>query len=180
MITAACCSTISGDQDAFVRHARYVAAKLKKAGIRKLITVDPHTTYALKVLFPKYADAVFDVKPYFEVITLQPRNGTRRVTLHDPCFYGRYLEMSDEPRSVLANIGIECVNIRNSGTFTSCCGGPAESISPKLSSEIVNKRISDLNATGEPIIAMCPICLGNLRKAGAKVEDLATLIAEGL
>ena len=169
-----------GDQDAFVRHARYVAGKLKKAGIRKLITVDPHTTYALKVLFPKYADAVFDVKPYFEVITLQPRNGTRRVTLHDPCFYGRYLEMSDEPRSVLANIGIECVNIRNSGTFTGCCGGPAESISPKLSSEIVDKRISDLNETGEPIIAMCPICLGNLRKAGAKVEDLATLIADGL
>jgi Fe-S oxidoreductase len=169
-----------GDQDAFVRHARYVAAKLKKAGIRKLITVDPHTTYALKVLFPKYADAVFDVKPYFEVITLQPRNGTRRVTLHDPCFYGRYLEMSDTPRSVLANLGIDCVNIRNSGTFTGCCGGPAESISPKLSSDIVNRRISDLNATGEPIIAMCPICLGNLRKAGAKVEDLATLIAAGL
>jgi Fe-S oxidoreductase len=169
-----------GDQDAFVRHARYVAGKLKKAGIRKLITVDPHTTYALKVLFPKYADAVFDVKPYFELLTLQSRNGTRRVTLHDPCFYGRYLEMSDTPRRALAAIGIECVNIRNSGTFTSCCGGPAESISPKLSSEIVNKRITDLNATGEPIIAMCPICLGNLRKAGAKVEDLATLIAAGL
>jgi Fe-S oxidoreductase len=56
----------------------------------------------------------------------------------------------------------------------------AESISPKLSTEIVKKRIYDLNATGEPIIALCPICLGNLRKAGAKVEDLATLIADGL
>lgn len=169
-----------GDQDAFVHHARYVAGKLKKAGIKKLITVDPHTTYALKVLFPKYADATFDVRPYFELITLQPRNGTRRVTLHDPCFYGRYLEMSDTPRRVLSNMGIECVNIRNSGTFTSCCGGPAESISPKLSTEIVKKRISDLNETGEPIITMCPICLGNLRKTGAKVEDLATLIADRL
>lgn len=169
-----------GDQEAFVRHARYVADKLKKAGIRKLITVDPHTTYALKILFPKYADAVFDVKPYFEMISLQPQNGARRVTLHDPCLYGRYLEMSDMPRRVLANIGIECVNIRNSGEFTSCCGGLAESISPKLSTEIVKKRIYDLNATGEPIIALCPICLGNLRKAGAKVEDLATLIADGL
>jgi Fe-S oxidoreductase len=43
-----------GDQDSFVQHAKYVAAKLKQNGIRKLITVDPHTTYALKILFPKY------------------------------------------------------------------------------------------------------------------------------
>jgi Fe-S oxidoreductase len=170
-----------GDQAAFVRHARYVAGKLKKAGIRKLITVDPHTTYALKVLFPKYADATFDVRPYFELITLPSRNGgIRAVTLHDPCFYGRYLEMSDEPRAVLRNLGIECVNIRNSGAFTGCCGGPAESISPKLSSEIVKKRISDIEETGQQIIAMCPICLGNLRKAGADVEDLSTLITQRL
>ncbi|RLC03602.1 MAG: (Fe-S)-binding protein, partial [Deltaproteobacteria bacterium] len=37
-----------GDQEGFVKHARYVAGKLKQAGIKKLITVDPHTTYAVK------------------------------------------------------------------------------------------------------------------------------------
>jgi Fe-S oxidoreductase len=169
-----------GDQDAFVQHARYVAAKLKKAGIRKLITVDPHTTYALKVLFPKYVEAEFDVTPYVELINLHSHNGTRRVTLHDPCFYGRYLAVSDTPRRVLSNMGIDCVNVRNSGSFTSCCGGPAESISPKLSDQIVRKRIDELKSTGEPIVAMCPICLGNLRKAGANVEDLANVIAAGI
>ncbi|MGE0085260.1 MAG: (Fe-S)-binding protein [Desulfococcaceae bacterium] len=169
-----------GDQQEFVRHARYVAQKLKKNGIRKLITVDPHTTYALKVLFPKYADESFDVTPYFELLNLHSHNGTRRVTLHDPCFYGRYLEVSDAPRRVLSGMGIECVNVRDSGLFTSCCGGPAESISPKLSGSIVKKRVADLEQTGEQIVAMCPICLGNLRKAGAKVKDLATVIADGL
>lgn len=169
-----------GDQEAFVEHARYVSDKLKKAGIRKLITTDPHTTYTLKILFPKYVDADFDVKPYFELISLQSCNGTRRIALHDPCFYGRYLEMSDTPRRVLSNLGIECANLRNSGTFTSCCGGPAESLSPKLSDEIVRKRVADLEASGEQIVTLCPICLGNLRKAGAHAEDMATLIASKL
>jgi len=166
-----------GDQEGFVRHARYVAGKLKKAGVRKLITVDPHTTYALKVLFPKYTGVSFEVQAYFERINLRSSNGTRRITLHDPCFYGRYLDLADVPVKVLGNLGIECADVKNSGHFTNCCGGPAESISPKLSAEVGGRRLEELYAPGEPIVAMCPICLGNLRKAGAQVEDLSTVIA---
>jgi len=167
-----------GDQKGFVEHARYVAGKLKAAGIKKLITVDPHTTYALKVLFPKYADASFEVKTYFELVDFQSKNGHRRVTLHDPCFYGRYLELSDVPERVLTGLNVECVPVRNAGLFTNCCGGPAESISPKLSTEVGDRRLEELNLTGEKIVAMCPICLGNLKKSGADVEDLSKVIAQ--
>ena len=166
-----------GDQDGFTKHARYVAGKLKAAGIKRLVTVDPHTTYALKVLFPRYADAHFDIKTYFELVDFQPGKGHRRITLHDPCFYGRYLELSDAPRSVLAGLGVECVLPENAGLFTGCCGGPAESISPKLSAEVGRRGLEELNATGEKIVAMCPVCLVNLTKAGAEVEDLSTVIA---
>ena len=169
-----------GDQEGFVRHAKFVAAKLKRAGVRKLITVDPHTTYALKVLFPKYTGESFDVKTYFELVSFKSENGGSRVTLHDPCFYGRYLEMSDVPRKVLANLGIECVEVINSEHATNCCGGPAESVSPKLSKEVLDRRVEELQSTGEPIIALCPICLGNLKKSGAQVEDLSTLIARSM
>ena len=119
-----------GDIDGFISHARYVADRLKANGVKKLITVDPHTTYALKVLYPKYVGETFEVKTYFELVNFQGENGSKQVTLHDPCMYGRYLELSDVPTKVLENLGIECVPVRNSGTFTSCCGGPAESISP--------------------------------------------------
>ena len=165
-----------GDQEGFVQHAKFVVANLKKAGIKKIITVDPHTTYALKVLYPKYTGETFEVKTYFELINFSSHNGSRRVTLHDPCIYGRYLDMSDAPQNVLGKLDIECVNVRNSGEFTNCCGGPAESISPKLSKEVLDRRVEELQSTGLPIIAMCPICLGNLRKTGAQVEDLSTLI----
>jgi len=166
-----------GDQEEFVQHAKYVAAKLKRNGIKKLITVDPHTTYALKILYPKYTGESFEVQAYFELLNLKSKNGHQRIALHDPCFYGRYLELSDVPARVLSSIDIECAPIRNSGLFTNCCGGPAESISPKLSEEVGSRRIKELETSDAPIVAMCPICLGNLRKAGADVQDLSTLIA---
>ncbi len=166
-----------GDQEEFVQHAKYVAAKLKRNGIKKLITVDPHTTYALKILYPKYTGESFEVQAYFELLNLKSKNGHQRIALHDPCFYGRYLELSDVPARVLSSIDIECAPIKNSGLFTNCCGGPAESISPKLSEEVGNRRIKELDTSDAPIVAMCPICLGNLRKAGADVQDLSTLIA---
>jgi Fe-S oxidoreductase len=169
-----------GDQESFVAHARYVAGRLKKAGVQKIITVDPHTTYALKVLYPKYTGEHFEVRTYFELANLPSQKGGGRVTLHDPCFYGRYLELSAAPRRALERVGIDCLEVRNSGTFTQCCGGPAESISPLLAREVMGRRVEELKTTGAPLVAMCPICLGNLRKSGAEVEDLSTILARGL
>ncbi len=166
-----------GDEEAFARHASHVAQLLKTKGVRKLITVDPHTTYALKVLYPRYTGISFEVSTYFELTNLRPTNGTTSVTLHDPCFYGRYLELSDLPRQVLERLNIESVGVRSSGKFTNCCGGPAESVSPKLAREVLDRRLDELQETGAPIIAMCPICLSNLRRAGAPVEDLSAVIA---
>ncbi|SLM28050.1 conserved hypothetical protein [Desulfamplus magnetovallimortis] len=166
-----------GDQEGFVRHAKFVAKKLKQKGIKKIITVDPHTTYALKVLFPKYAGAHFEVKPWFEMMRLSSGKCNMTVTIHDPCFYGRYLNVSDAPRKVLSGLGIQSSKIRNSGEFTSCCGGPAESISPALSKTIMEKRVEELKEPGNPIVALCPICLGNLKKSGANVEDFSALVA---
>ncbi len=166
-----------GDMDGFINHARFVSNTLKQNGVKKLITVDPHTTYALKVLYPQYVGEEFEVKTYFELINFKGDNGTSKVTLHDPCMYGRFLEMSDLPVKVLEMMGIECVAVRNSGRFTSCCGGPAESISPKHSREILERRVKELQSTGAPVVAMCPICMTHLKKGGVEVEDFSTLVA---
>jgi Fe-S oxidoreductase len=167
-----------GDQKSFIAHARKVAQKLKKAGIFKIITIDPHTTYALKELFPKYTGVHFKVVPYFDLLKLDPQNADLEVTLHDPCFFGRYLKVSDIPRKVLAGLGIRETPIRNCKDFTSCCGGPAESISPKLSSQIMDLRAKELAEPGKPIVSMCPICLGNLKKVGADARDLSSLLVQ--
>lgn len=163
-----------GDEDAFAEHAYKVARALLDAGVRSLITIDPHTTYAFKVLYPRYVGVKFNVYTYIEL--LNPKgNGFKglKVTLHDPCFFGRYLSISHVPRRVLGSLGVEVVDVQQSGMFTHCCGGPLESISPKLSITVAGNRLEQLQKTGQRIITMCPICFENLRRAGGDVEDLA-------
>ena len=137
-----------GDSEGFARHAAFVARSLKKSGVRKLITVDPHTTYAMKVLYPQVTGESFEVRTWFELADLRDQNISARVTLHDPCFYGRYLKLSDVPYRIFEKLGIECVRLRSSGEFTNCCGGPAESVSPKLTNEVLARRIEELTGNG--------------------------------
>ena len=168
-----------GDQEGFVEHARFVAKTLQLHGVEKIITVDPHTTYALKELYPKYTGVSFDVQPYFALLRPQEvrgGNGRPAVAIHDPCFYGRYLKLSEGPRRLLTGLGLNYAEVRNCGEFTSCCGGPAESVSPALNREILDRRVAELQQSGAPVVTFCPICLANLLKAGLPVEDLASLL----
>ena len=168
-----------GDQEGFVEHARSVARTLKLHGVQKIITVDPHTTKPLKELYPKYTGVSFDVQPYFALLPpneVSRGNGRPPVAIHDPCFYGRYLKLSEGPRRLLTGLGLTYAEVRNCGEFTSCCGGPAESVSPALNREILGRRVAELKASGAPVVTMCPICLANLLKAGLPVEDLASLL----
>ncbi len=165
-----------GDQENFVAHARGVARSLQEAGVERLITVDPHTTWALRELYPRYTGFRPEVRTYFEVAELQGDDDLE-VTLHDPCFYGRYLDLSRVPRALLAGLGVRCADVISAGSLTSCCGGPAESVSPALALTVGRKRVAELQATGHPLVTMCPICLANLRRAGADVMDLSTLLA---
>ena len=166
-----------GDQENFIAHARRVAGRLQEAGVNRLITVDPHTTWALRELYPRYTGYEPEVRTYFELAELEAGE-EQEVTLHDPCFYGRYLELSQVPRSLLAGLGVRCSDVNGSGPFTSCCGGPAEAVSPGLALAVGRRRVAELQATGRPLVTMCPICLANLRRAGAEVMDLSTLLAE--
>lgn len=168
-----------GDQEGFVEHAKFVARNLKLHGVEKIITVDPHTTYALKELYPKYTGMSFEVQPYFTLLQPKPvsgSNGKPPVVIHDPCFYGRYLKLSEGPRRLLNSLGLPYVEVRNCGEFTSCCGGPAESVSPALNQEILGRRVEELKASGAPVVTFCPICLANLLKSGLPVEDLASYL----
>jgi Fe-S oxidoreductase len=131
----------------------------------------------MKVLYPQVTGESFEVRTWFELATFRNQNVSVRVTLHDPCFYGRYLCLSDIPYRILEKLGIDCVRQKNSGGFTNCCGGPAESVSPKLTNEVLGRRVEELNSAGAPVLAMCPICLGNLLRAGVPAEDFSTFVA---
>ncbi len=173
-----------GDDDAFSEHSRKVSALLEDAGIKRVITIDPHTTYAMKILYPEYSGSNIEVISYLEILAENIKNGDRGnsggIVIHDSCYYARYLGIIDEPRKILENLGYEIIEPENSGEMTSCCGGPIESISPVFSDEIAKNRIEELKSSGDKIVTMCPICMGNFERCGYPATDIYELICGGL
>lgn len=163
-----------GYDEAFEEHAKLVCEKLEAAGVEKIVTPDPHTTYALKVLYPKYAGAKFVVKSYLELLSDGRGKVGGEVVIHDPCYYGRYLELSGRIREILDTAGISYRDVKYSGKLTNCCGGPLESLSPKISREIARLRVEELGKA--KILTFCPICLANLRRAGGEAVDFSMVV----
>lgn len=164
-----------GDDDTFEEHANFVVDMLENAEVENVVTVDPHTTYALKVLYPRYTGKRFKIKSYIELLEGKfSWESGEIVRVHDPCYYGRYLEISDVLRNLLDDLGVIYEDVRNSKKYTACCGGPIEAVSPLISKEIAKLRLEELGRGR--VITACPICMANLRRVGGNVEDLATLL----
>ncbi len=175
-----------GLDDVFKEHALKVYRALKDAGPSTIITVDPHTTHVLRNIYPKYIDG-FDltVKSYLEVLAekgLRPDNIGGEWVIHDPCLYARPLGIIDQPRKLLRNAGIRILEPKRSGKMTYCCGGPLESIAPRLSKKIATRRIRELSTVSKNIVTLCPICYANLSRVSRdeKVRDIALVLTGDL
>ncbi|ADL18842.1 Heterodisulfide reductase, subunit D, putative [Acidilobus saccharovorans 345-15] len=167
-----------GIADGLREHATKVAKAIESEGeVEGVITIDPHTTLTLM----HYRELVgFDIKVVNYLELVKPRLSTQiKATIHDSCIYARDLGLADRVRSLLKGAGVSLVEPRNHGTRTSCCGGPVESLSPGLAEAIAVRRVRELREASDMAIAMCPICLSNLRRAGGSVVDIA-LVLNGL
>ncbi len=177
-----------GGKDTFEAHARRVYASLKAAGVKSVITADPHTTDMLRDVYPKLIEGYdLEVKSYLEVLAEASmpvrKKLDRPLALHDSCVYARYVNVIDPPRTLLANAGGEVAEPEQSGKFTQCCGGPIEALYPEKAKKFAEERLAQLKTTGcKEVVAMCPICLQNLEHAagnnGTTVRDISEYLAE--
>ena len=171
----------------FVRHARRVQKMFLDNGVKRVITVDPHTTNMLRQVFPEVLDGFdVEVQSYLEVLAERKPETWKhlegRVMVHDSCVYARYEGVIDQPRDLLESTGLEVVSPELSGKLTHCCGGPIESLFPSQAHEIATKRVAQLAAPGCEVATMCPICLVNLKNAangnGAAFRDIADILGD--
>jgi len=176
-----------GVDKVFLSHARVVQKMLADHGVKKAITVDPHTTNMLRHVYPEVLDGFgLEVQSYLEVLVernseiKQQLDG--RVIVHDSCVYARHEGIIEQPRDMLKRTGLTVESPELSGSLTHCCGGPIESLFPKKAHAIAEKRIEQLAATGDNIVTMCPICLVNLKHAAGedniKIKDISEYFAE--
>jgi Fe-S oxidoreductase len=175
-----------GMDESFGIHARRVFEMFRQNGVRRVITVDPHTTNILRDIYPKFIQNFdLEVKNYMEVLAEQDlpviHEQNKELVIHDSCIYARYEGMMEQPRNLLTNTGVTINEPELAGRSTHCCGGPIESLFPSKAHEIAASRISQLIKNGENIVTMCPICLVKLRKAAGEnchISDISGTLAD--
>jgi len=176
-----------GVDDAFKLHAERVFEVFKRNGVRTVITVDPHTTNMLRSVYPKYVSGYkLEVRSYLEELVNKymdaPLTLDMNITIHDSCVYARYENVVNEPRQLLRKAGATIIEPENAGMLTHCCGGPIESFFPSKALAIADKRVGQLAAAGGSIVAMCPICLVNLKHAAKnkniEIKDISEYLVE--
>jgi len=175
-----------GLDELVAEHARRVHEIFRKHDVRRVITIDPHTTNMLRTVYPTLLQGYdVEVRSYLEV--LAEAGGTAvaapdgEVVLHDSCVFARYEGIVDEPRTLLARAGVTVLEPADAGRLTWCCGGPAESLYPEKALATARRRVEQLRPVSHTCVTMCPICLVNLRKAAdgtIEFRDLSQVLAE--
>jgi hypothetical protein len=158
-----------GLDQAVETQANLVYQTLKSANVKRLITVDPHTTKMMRTVFPKIIPEFnIKVQSYLEVLADRKIKPLKQidldVTIHDSCIYARHEGMIEPPRLLLRQIGIRIQEAELSGKITQCCGGPLESLFPTKATNIAKKRIVELSDCAGEIVTMCPLCMANLKR----------------
>jgi len=156
--------------------------EFKAAGVKRLITLDPHSTVALREWYPEYVNG-FDIEVTHYLEVSKPSNAMSKnkdhgplgnVGVHDPCLLSRRLDLDDKLRDMLTGSGLLYTEPTRCRKGTFCCGGPIEGIAPVVAGEIANKRKEQLKKVCERAVASCPVCLANLNRkdeyAGGRQE----------
>ncbi len=180
-----------GLDEVLEHHIRKVCEIFRRNGVRKIITVDPHTTHMLRYVYPRFVPSYdIEVESYLETLAnalavrgMSPTAvlSSENLTIHDSCVYARYEAMTEPHRQLLRAAGVKIHEPELSGKSTHCCGGPIEALFPTEAHRIAHTRRDQLKAASNNAVAMCPICLVNLRKASAgtelKVDDISNILS---
>ncbi|MFW5944876.1 MAG: heterodisulfide reductase-related iron-sulfur binding cluster [Bacteroidota bacterium] len=151
-------------------HVKQVASFFVSQGFEKIITLDPHSTFMLKEIYPELAqDFNIQVKNYIEIlanrepgINISSReNIPDNFVIHDSCYMSRELGIIENIRTILDKLNLKYYESQNCGRDTACCGGPVEYAFPGLSHNIAKSRIKELREKSRNILVTCPICYLN-------------------
>lgn len=177
-----------------------------------IITHCPHCFHTLKNEYPPFSNSCeivhhsqfikkllengqININKTIEVKNIRQTDDTEEInskgygiTYHDPCYLGRYNDIYDDPREILALIPrVELIKMEHSGASSLCCGGGSghswfqNSHTPAIN---VLRTEEAINTKAEIITTSCPFCLNMISQGVVelginqriKTLDLAELI----
>jgi len=116
-------------------------------------------------------------------------NSKNDIVYHDPCYLGRYRNVYDEPRAVLARSG-EVIDPPRARERSFCCGagGGLAFLGEEQGERVSHNRARELAATGAgTVAAACPFCntmfrdaLSAVSPAPPKLLDIVQIVAASL
>jgi Fe-S oxidoreductase len=185
-----------GNDLAFTQVAETNIEALKAANIGKMVSICPHCVRTIGTDW-REAGATFQIEHHSQLLARlegklpSPAGAAARETVayHDPCYLGRYRDVYEEPRSVVAQ-SAEVVEPRRTRERSFCCGaGGGQMFLGEEKGKRVNvERVEELVATGAQVIGTaCPFCqtmfrdaLGTVTQTPPKLLDIAQIAAASL
>jgi Fe-S oxidoreductase len=186
-----------GEKGLFELIAQENIQKYKELGVKKIVTLSPHSYHAFKNEYPLLGGD-FEVFHYSQLAARTIRKiGFKRaevpttVTFHDPCYLGRHNKEYEAARKILGALpGVQLKEMDRAGKDALCCGGGGGNVftdilgaGPHSSARV---RAREAAGTGAQVLAVaCPGCARMLDDAvkaeslqdNLQVMDLAELVA---
>lgn len=178
-----------GERGLFQFLAEQNISLFRELGVRKIITLSPHSYHAIRNDYVKYGGD-FEVLHYTQAIQrmvhekkIVPKKPIHKtVTFHDPCFLGRHNNEYQAPRSILECIPeMRLIEMERNRRNAFCCGGGGGNFftdvlgSGKWSPNRI--RVREAYERGADVLAVsCPNCR-NMLEDGMRVEELEGKIA---
>ncbi|HEY4910709.1 MAG TPA: (Fe-S)-binding protein, partial [Methylomirabilota bacterium] len=159
---------------------------LKRYRFQTIVTACPHCFNTIRNEYPDF-DGHFKVIHHSQLLDelvqsgrlKVPRERTERITYHDACNLGRYNDVYDEPRRVLASATRgELAEMKLSRSKGMCCGGGGGRVwMEENEGRRVNQvRVEQAMEVNPDILASaCPFCL-TMFEDGVKSKDVADKI----
>ena len=184
-----------GNLETFRALARLNLEQLKATGAKRIVTTCPECARTLKVDYPQLVGAhgmeVLHISQLLADLEYDTPQHGGLVTYQDPCRLGRHLGIYDAPRSALAGLGFDLVEMERTRRASLCCGTSCWTSCGQVSKNIQVERLKEAKATGaQMLVTACVKCQIHLRCAqddpalrqeiGIEIRDLTTLVAERL
>jgi Fe-S oxidoreductase len=161
--------------------------------VKKIVSICPHCVRTIQEDWKEYGTPPA-IEHHSEFLArfadkLPKQNNSETVVYHDPCYLGRYRDVYDEPREIIARSG-QLLEAPRNHERSFCCGagGGLVFLGEESGERIGKVRADELVSTGAQIIGTaCPFCNSIFRDALSTTEenrpqllDIAQLTARNL
>ncbi len=189
----------AGNEYLFQAMATANVELLNNYKVKRILTHCPHCLHTLQVDYPQFGGQ-YEVIHHTQLLADLIASGKLKLTqevkaniaYHDSCYLGRYHEIYDAPRQIVAALpGATLKELPRHGSRSVCCGagGSRFWLEEKIGERINLHRSKEAVATQAEIVgSACPFCLTMLKDGVAALNqedkvrtlDLAELVAQAL